>query len=190
GQISLVLVVDSSLKAKLAADFARCLAPFASVERLRFAVLDVGERMGWYRAILEFVIGRKLGEQRVVQPRNCSGTVLAVNGFRKYFCIYHPKIRSAMQRQFDCRFLGLHDSDESSEDSSDDYDGEAATLKRRRRRRRDGGDTGGGFGDPLSEPDAPLFERDLLAGLPNWLDRLFDGQLPRVRVDAWPESLD
>jgi DnaJ family protein C protein 16 len=26
-----------------------------------------------------------------INPKNCIGTVIALNGFRKYFCVYHAK---------------------------------------------------------------------------------------------------
>lgn len=34
-----------------------------------------------------------LGEERElnINPKNCIGTVLSLNGFRKYFCVYHAK---------------------------------------------------------------------------------------------------
>uniref|UniRef100_A0A1I8JRG0 J domain-containing protein n=1 Tax=Macrostomum lignano TaxID=282301 RepID=A0A1I8JRG0_9PLAT len=204
GQISLVLVVDSSLKAKLAADFARCLAPFASVERLRFAVLDVGERMGWYRAILEFVIGRKLGEQRVVSRETAPRTVLAVNGVPKvilhpaptpllrYFCILPPeKSGRPCSASSTAASSACHDSTNPPRTPRTTTDGEAATLKTTATTStRRVATTAEASGTPLSEPDAPLFERDLLAGLPNWLDRAVRRPAARVRVDAWPESLD
>lgn len=43
----------------------------------------------WYSELLRL----SLSESRdlKINPRNCIGTVLALNGHRKYFCIYHPK---------------------------------------------------------------------------------------------------
>lgn len=43
----------------------------------------------WYAELLRL----SLSESRDLQinPRNCIGTVLALNGHRKYFCMYHAK---------------------------------------------------------------------------------------------------
>lgn len=43
----------------------------------------------WYADLLRL----SLSESRDLQinPRNCIGTVLALNGHRKYFCMYHAK---------------------------------------------------------------------------------------------------
>ncbi|VDO60971.1 unnamed protein product, partial [Schistosoma margrebowiei] len=37
--------------------------------------------------------------------------------------------------------------------------------------------------------DGVLFESELLDGLSNWLDRLFEGSLPRYNVPEWPIGL-
>jgi len=54
-----------------------------------FAFLLVEKNLDWYRKMLM----QTLGEQKQLQinPKNCIGTVLSLNGFRKYFCVYHAK---------------------------------------------------------------------------------------------------
>lgn len=54
-----------------------------------FAFLDVERHVTWYRRLLEL----SLPEPRELQinPRNCVGTVLSLNGHRKYFCMFHAK---------------------------------------------------------------------------------------------------
>lgn len=54
-----------------------------------FAYLIIEKNLEWYRNILQ----QALGEQRElnINPKNCIGTVIALNGFRKYFCVYHAK---------------------------------------------------------------------------------------------------
>ena len=40
----------------------------------------------------------------------------------------------------------------------------------------------------LNEPDnLPIFEDQLLDGLQNWLDRLFEGSTYRYHINYWPE---
>lgn len=45
--------------------------------------------LNWYKELLQLslVEDRELN----INPRNCVGTVLAVNGYRKYFCMFHAK---------------------------------------------------------------------------------------------------
>lgn len=49
----------------------------------------------WFAEILRL----SLTESRDLQinPRNCIGTVLALNGHRKYFCMYHAKHPETMR---------------------------------------------------------------------------------------------
>lgn len=71
----------------------------------------------------------------------------------------------------DDNFLGFDDS--LSSESSDDEE-----------KNRFGPS---GSSNPLTDPRTKLFHSDILSGLPNWLDRVFDGSLPRIRVDSWPK---
>lgn len=47
--------------------------------------------LSWYKELLEL----SLPEERdlKINPRNCVGTVLSLNGHRKYFCMFHAKHR-------------------------------------------------------------------------------------------------
>ena len=38
-------------------------------------------------------------------------------------------------------------------------------------------------------PMTPLLEREILAGLSTWFERLFEGSLRRYHVSEWPQSL-
>lgn len=54
-----------------------------------FAHMLIERGLSWYSELLRL----SLSESRDLQinPRNCIGTVLALNGHRKYFCMYHAK---------------------------------------------------------------------------------------------------
>lgn len=54
-----------------------------------FAYMYVERGLSWYKELLEL----SLMEERElnINPRNCVGTVLALNGHRKYFCMFHAK---------------------------------------------------------------------------------------------------
>lgn len=54
-----------------------------------FAYLMVEKNIDWYKKLLL----QTLGDHRDlnINPKNCIGTVLSLNGFRRYFCVYHEK---------------------------------------------------------------------------------------------------
>lgn len=54
-----------------------------------FAFLMVEKNIDWYKKLLL----QALGDNRdlKINPKNCIGTVISINGFRKYFCVYHAK---------------------------------------------------------------------------------------------------
>lgn len=54
-----------------------------------FAYLLIEKNIDWYKKILQ----QSLGDHRElnINPKNCIGTVLAINGFKRYFCVYHVK---------------------------------------------------------------------------------------------------
>lgn len=54
-----------------------------------FAYMLLEKNLDWYRKILEQALDKK--KSLFLNPKNCIGTVLSLNGFRKYFCVYHAK---------------------------------------------------------------------------------------------------
>lgn len=141
-----------------------------------FSFLMLEQYLPWYRQLLESTIdfGRSLTS---INQKNCVGTVLAVNGPRHYFSIYHAAsdrvaasrrlhavrtehpptdtgLRNRHHTQTGGKFLGLEESDSSDESSTIDA--------------------------------AKLFESDLLRGLGMWLDKLCEGTLKRFKVSEWP----
>lgn len=143
-----------------------------------FSFLMLEQYLPWFRELLESTIDFRRSLTSINQ-KNCVGTVLAVNGPRQYFSIYHAasdRVASAHRRLREVRtedhpssdtglrnrhhnptggkFLGLEESESSDEGSSVDA--------------------------------AKLFESDLLRGLGMWLDKLCEGTLKRFKVDEWP----
>lgn len=54
---------------------------------LNFAFVLIEKNIGWYRDLLKLALGEKRDLQ--INPINCIGTVLVLNGFKKYFSVYH-----------------------------------------------------------------------------------------------------
>ena len=68
--------------------------------------------------------------------------------------------------------MGFDDSELEGSDSEPDLEGQRAPPKV----------------PLLNEPDnLPIFEDQLLDGLQNWLDRLFEGSTYRYHINYWPE---
>lgn len=96
-----------------------------------------------------------------IKIKSCVGTVLAINGFRNYYYIYHPKRVRRWVRHHTNNIpssIGFFDTDDES-------DSEGMKVK----------------GDEPSD--------DLLQGFITWLDRVFDGSVKKIRVPYWPEMV-
>lgn len=157
-----------------------------------FAHMSIEKGATWYSELLRL----SLSESRDINinPRNCIGTVIALNGHRKYFCMYHAKHPESNrgtkviysdkipllisfincfsylypQRMIKMtRHLSLVPSDPEA----------GAFL---------GMDSDDSDSTDYSEPKI-LLEENLLDGVSNWLDRLFEGTTHRYYINYWPD---
>lgn len=122
---------------------------------LTFAFLQLEYNINWFRTLLEESVEDV--NLDTINIKNCIGTVLAINGYRKYFYIYSAKRARQFIRMRNnvSEALGLHDLDEKSDEEDDikDY----------------------------------FFLDELLDGLTLWMDKIFDGSIKRMRINKWPE---
>ncbi|KAK2705638.1 dnaJ homolog subfamily C member 16-like isoform X2 [Artemia franciscana] len=143
---TIVLLLDKETKAKILPVFHRIVWPYRKNKTLMFGWMYVERGLDWYKQLLSLAL--PLGEgnpdpQQLesINPRNCIGTILSLNGHRKYFCIYHAKHlegqqraayaeaknnglrrrigRSRGQKKNGEDFLGFEDSSSDSDRSSD-----------------------------------------------------------------------
>lgn len=168
---TVVLIVDRESKEKLVAKFYKHAWPFRRNKTLMFGFMYIEKGLSWYKKILNLT----LPEPRDIKinPKNCIGTVLSLNGHRRYFCMYHAKHPEATRRPgyytASGAFMGFDSEDEISDNETDV---ERATQP----------------APVLDSPDhLPIFEDQLLDGLQNWMDRLFEGSTYRYHVNYWPE---
>ena len=93
---TLVLIVDRESKEKLVAKFYKHAWPFRRNKTLMFGFMYIEKGLSWYKKILNLT----LPEPRDIKinPKNCIGTVLSLNGHRRYFCMYHAKHPEATRR--------------------------------------------------------------------------------------------
>lgn len=54
-----------------------------------FGHMSLEKGLGWYKKLLSLTLPEQ--KELNINARNCVGTVLSLNGHRKYFCMYHAK---------------------------------------------------------------------------------------------------
>ncbi|XP_055585813.1 dnaJ homolog subfamily C member 16 isoform X1 [Uranotaenia lowii] len=173
---TIVLLTDMQSRNKLIPAFHRAVWPYRNLNSCRnktlmFAHMLIEKGIGWYAELLRLSLSES--REMKINPRNCIGTVIALNGHRKYFCMYHAKHpesnRGAKRMMKMTRQLSTMPSDPEAGAflGMDSSDSETSTSD-------------------ISEPKI-LLEENLLDGLPNWLDRLFEGTTHRYYINYWPD---
>ncbi|KAL0267988.1 UNVERIFIED_CONTAM: hypothetical protein PYX00_010093 [Menopon gallinae] len=86
---TIVLLVDEQSRNTLLPEFHKIVWPYRKNKTLMFGYMLIHRGIDWYKRLLTL----SLPEPRElnINPRNCIGTVLSLNGHRKYFCMYHAK---------------------------------------------------------------------------------------------------
>lgn len=168
---TIVLLTDLQSRNKLIPAFHKAVWPYRKNKTLMFAHMLIEKGIGWYAELLRLSLSES--REMKINPRNCIGTVIALNGHRKYFCMYHAKHpesnRGAKRMMKMTRQLSTMPSDPEAGAflGMDSSDSETSTSD-------------------ISEPKI-LLEENLLDGLPNWLDRLFEGTTHRYYINYWPD---
>jgi len=191
---TVVLIVDRESKEKLVPKFYKLAWPYRRNKTLMFGFLYIEKGLPWFKKILNLT----LPEPRDINinPKNCIGTVLSLNGHRRYFCMYHAKHPEGSRRKLYTAnngaaagaFMGF-DSELEDSGSEGERDVEGGGVV--------GGNAGGAGAAAAAQPGVPLlsdphdhlpiFEDQLLDGLQMWLDRLFEGSTFRYHINFWPE---
>ncbi|KAG5889837.1 hypothetical protein JTB14_023162 [Gonioctena quinquepunctata] len=160
---TIILVLDMQSRQQLIPPFHRAVWPYRKNKTLMFSYMYIERGLKWYKELLQLSLPSET--ELNINPRNCVGTVLSLNGHRKYFCVFHAKHTERNRKkkgasgvsntkELDCEsgaFIGFQNSDSSDSD------------------------------------DEILLQGSLLDGFSNWLDRLFEGSTQRFHVNYWPE---
>lgn len=159
---TILLVLDMQSTQQLIPPFHKAVWPYRKNKTLMFSYMYIERGLAWYKELLQL----SLPEERElnINPRNCVGTVLSLNGHRKYFCMFHAKHTEKKKKRKVKNSLKYDQNDCES----------GAFI---------------GFDSDTSESDGEeiLLKENLLDGLPNWLDRLFEGTTQRYHINYWPE---
>lgn len=184
---TIVLLVDSQSRNQLLAAFHKIVWPYRRNKTLMFGHLMLDRSLEWYKCLLTL----SLPEPRDlnINPRNCIGTVLSLNGHRKYFCMYHAKHPECIKGKASKRMVKMTKHISNSTDStsgafmgfdtSESEESETSDVELGTRQQED---------SLLSDKYSNVvFQGNLLDGLPNWLDRLFEGTTQRYYINYWPD---
>ncbi|KRX50519.1 DnaJ -like protein subfamily C member 16 [Trichinella murrelli] len=174
---TLVVLCDQESKSVLLKQFGEMIWPWRQNKTLMFGYVMVEKNLNWFRRLLELTVADCNLEN--INGRNVIGTVLALNGFRQYYSIYHPKYSASMvagssrssstgqRRHRNSAFLQSMELESDCSDSSEEERRNERHLMFLKQKRTFNVD-------------------ELLQGLPNWLDRLFEGSVKRFYISEWP----
>ncbi|XP_052865128.1 dnaJ homolog subfamily C member 16 [Anopheles cruzii] len=168
---TIVLLSDMQSRPKLISAFHKAVWPYRKNKTLMFAHMLIEKGIGWYAELLRLSLSES--REMKINPRNCIGTVIALNGHRKYFCMYHAKHPESNRGAKRMIKITRHLSSMPSDPEAGAFLGMESS------------DSETSMSD-VSEPKI-LLEENLLDGLPNWLDRLFEGTTHRYYINYWPD---
>ncbi|XP_017568062.1 dnaJ homolog subfamily C member 16 isoform X1 [Pygocentrus nattereri] len=95
GHINVVLVLTEASKQVLLKKFAKEVYSFSGSHTLHYSFLNVDKHIQWMDTLLELAPdARPLDDEEVEGTSSCkqdyTGYVLALNGHKKYFCLFRP----------------------------------------------------------------------------------------------------
>uniref|UniRef100_A0A8C9WR38 DnaJ heat shock protein family (Hsp40) member C16 n=1 Tax=Scleropages formosus TaxID=113540 RepID=A0A8C9WR38_SCLFO len=170
GHINVVLVLTDSSKNILLSKFAKEVYSFTGSLTLHFSFLNVDKHSEWMDALLEFaqdVMRIDNDEDDAGHKVDYTGYVLALNGHKKYFCLFKPV------------YTGEDLDSKPSEES-----GAAAASRSRIGPREE--QQGARKPVPRARSTSTLQIHHKLDRLGLWMERLMEGTLPRYYIPAWP----
>ncbi|KAM9409753.1 dnaJ homolog subfamily C member 16-like isoform 2-T2 [Pholidichthys leucotaenia] len=170
GHINIVLVLTNASKNVLLSKYAKEVFPFSGTETLHFSFLNADKHRHWMPSLLHSA-SHSYEED---ESSDYIGYVLALNGHKKYFCLFRPV------------FTGDDASDSSSETSGSRRNSRSRSRSSSHSRSRSHSRedrTGSKRGSSRATSIELHHKLDRL-GL--WMERLLEGTLPRLYVPTWP----
>lgn len=160
GHMNVVLVLTDAAKNALLSKFAKEVYSFTGSLTLHFSFLNLDKHKEWVESLLEFAqdaVQIDSDEDDSQHKADYTGYVLALNGHKKYLCLFKPVYTG--------EDLHMDSSSSSSRASSSSRD-EAATRKK--------------------TASSSLQIHHKLDRLGLWMERLLEGTLPRYYIPSWP----
>ncbi|KAJ8412019.1 hypothetical protein AAFF_G00142860 [Aldrovandia affinis] len=166
GHINVVLVLTDATKNVLLSKFAKEVYSFTGSLTMHYSFLNVDKHRQWMDSLLEFAqdpMQVDSDEDEADHKVDYTGYVLALNGRKKYFCLFKP----------------VYTGDDLGGRSSDDGGAGSSSGSLR---------SGSWEEQPHKHPrsTSTLQIHHKLDRLGLWMERLMEGTLPRHYVPTWP----
>lgn len=152
--------------------FRRC-----RTQTLHFSFLNADKHRHWMPSLVRSAYEAAQGEGHSdddEESADYSGHVLALNGHKKYFCLFRPV------------FTGDDSSSEASSSSSSRRKSRSRSRSSSHSRSRSHSREDGAVPKKSSSRATSIEVHHKLDRLGLWMERLMEGTLPRLRVPAWP----
>ncbi|KAM7422239.1 hypothetical protein PAMA_010350 [Pampus argenteus] len=176
GHINVVLVLTNASKNALLRKFAKEVFSFSGTQTLHFSFLNADKHRHWMPSLLRSTSGHSDEDE---ESSDYTGHVLALNGYKKYFCLFRPvftgddagDVSSSAETSFssDSRRKSRSRSRSSSHSRSRSHSREDGVASKRG-----------------SSRATSIEVHHKLDRLGLWMERLMEGTLPRLQVPVWP----
>ncbi|XP_014353837.1 dnaJ homolog subfamily C member 16 isoform X2 [Latimeria chalumnae] len=165
GHINVVLTLNGAAKGVLLQKFAQEVYLFTGSQCLHFSFLNLDKHSLWLERLLEFAqdavrISEEKEEGKSRREVDFAGYVLALNGHRRYFCLFRPQTPNETE-----------ESSCVSEDSEPSLKEDPSRVR----------------SPPAGLKPNPRQSRHKLDRLSLWMERLLEGTLQRYYIPAWPD---
>ncbi|XP_062870924.1 dnaJ homolog subfamily C member 16 [Trichomycterus rosablanca] len=167
GHINVVLVLTDGTKNILLSKFAKEVYSFTGSQTLHFSFLNVDKHSEWMATLLEYAqdamqLEADEEEEGSNRKTDYTGYVLALNGHKKYLCLFKPVYTGE---------VAYGKTEEEPERSR------SRSSSREDHQHRKGG---------ARSRSTTLHIHHKLDRLGLWMERLMEGTLPRYYIPAWP----
>lgn len=177
GHINVVLVLTNASKTALLRKFAKEVFSFSGSQSLHFSFLNTDKHRHWMPSLLRLTSDTMQSADHSDEdesPLDYSGHVLALNGYKKYFCLFKPVFTgddpdsSSEPSESRRKFQSRSSSSSSSHSRSRSHSREDGAISKR------------------SNRAMSIEVHHKLDRLGLWMERLMEGTLPRLWVPVWP----
>nr|SVE73486.1 EOG090X049L [Daphnia atkinsoni] len=197
---TVVLLLDNKSMDVLIPKFHKAVWPYRKNKSLLFGWMNIDRGLPWYSRLLNLalkIVDEDEGidvtlDPNAVKPKNCVGTVISLNGHRRYFCIYHARhpecVSDSGAKRMQNMALRLTVSNRAMNDASGSFMGFDTSVEDSENSDVERGDTLKSSDKVFPRFPAKRFPIEVaLEGLTNWLDRLFEGTAQRYNINYWPD---
>ncbi|KAJ8260294.1 hypothetical protein GJAV_G00179320 [Gymnothorax javanicus] len=166
GHINVLLVLTDASKNVLLSKFAKEVYSFTGSQTLHYSFLNADKHREWMDSVMEFAqdpMQLDCDEEEAGHKVDFAGYVMALNGHKKYFCLFRPV------------YTGDDLGGRASDDGGAGTGGRSRSGSREEQPRKHN-----------SRSTSTLQIHHKLDRLGLWMERLMEGTLPRHYIPAWP----